>query len=185
MKPEEFPIKRYSIPELADQYKCSPRTFRRWMEKIRPTLGRRMGHFFSAAQVKLIVEHLGAPFVAMFGLFVNYSEDFGQEHIIQHYPNNQNQAHDHHVTDSPGHASTDNHNTDTTGSHADVGGCDGSLNMQMGSTLFIVLLAQLSIMNNIDPRRFARLRIVNYALQITILTMSVAYFGYWVGKIIF
>ena len=92
---------------------------------------------------------------------------------------------DHHFTDGQSHASTDHHYTDTTGSHADAGGFDGLPNVQAGSGLFMLLLAHLSIMNNIDPRRFARLRIVNYVLQITILSVSVAYFGYWIGKIIF
>ena len=55
MEPEEFPAKRYSIPELADHYKCSPRTFRRRLKKIRPNLGRRMGHFYSSAQVTILL----------------------------------------------------------------------------------------------------------------------------------
>ena len=149
-----------------------------------------MGHFFSAAQVKLIVDHLGAPFVAMFGLFVNYTEAFGQEHLT-HYPspdsNRDQEAHgsDPHDTDASGHASTDNHHTDTTGSHTDVGGFDGSSNLQAGSTLFIILLGQLSLMNNLYPRRSARLRMINLILQTTVLTVSTAYLGYFIGKIIF
>ena len=191
MKPEEeFSVQRYSVPELADHYKTTPRNFRRWLKELRPRLGKRRGHLFSSAQVKLIVDHLGAPFVAMFGLFVNYSEAFGQENMVHYSSPGSNRDQDEHGsdphdTDASGHASTDNHHTDTTGSHTDVGGFDGSSNLQAGSTLFIILLGQLSLMNNLDPRRSARLRIVNWVLQITILSVSVAYFGYWVGKIIF
>ena len=169
MKPEEFPIKRYSIPELADQYKCSPRTFRRWLKNIRPTLGSRMGHFFSAAQVKLIVDHLGAPFVAMFGLFVNYSEAFGQDPMLQHHADSRHQdarADDHHLTE---------------GQALD----DGLSNAHVGSSLFTALVTQLSFMNNLDPRRSVRLRMINLILQTTVLTVSTAYLGYFIGKIIF
>ncbi len=76
MKPEEFTFKRYSMPELAELYSCAPRTFRRYIEKIRPTLGQRVGHFYSVEQVKKIVEYLGTPFVLLVGLFVNTSEAF-------------------------------------------------------------------------------------------------------------
>ena len=170
MKPEEeFSVQRYSVPELADHYKTTPRNFRRWLKELRPRLGKRKGHLFSSAQVKLIVDHLGAPFVAMFGLFVNYSEAFGQDPMLQHHADSRHQdarADDHHLTE---------------GQALD----DGLSNAHVGSSLFTALVTQLSFMNNLDPRRSVRLRMINLILQVTVLTLSTAYLGYFIGKIIF
>jgi len=55
----EFPIRRYTIQELAKHYRCSERTMLRWV--MRMGIGKRIGHFYSFNQVKAIVEKLGPP----------------------------------------------------------------------------------------------------------------------------
>ena len=60
MKNDEFRIQPYTLKQLAQQYRTSLNTFGRWVAMI-PELGPRVGHFYNPKQVRIIVEHLGAP----------------------------------------------------------------------------------------------------------------------------
>lgn len=54
-------IKRYKLRELASIYKVNRKTFRGWLNKFKNELGPREGHYYSIAQVKLILKKLELP----------------------------------------------------------------------------------------------------------------------------
>lgn len=61
MKNQHVPVKPYSMKELAILYEVSPRTLRRWMIKIKPAIGERIGHYYMITQVSIIFDKLGVP----------------------------------------------------------------------------------------------------------------------------
>ena len=61
MKDSGFSIQPYTQKELAARYRCSTKTFRRWLLQLRVNLGPRVGRSYSPKQVGVIVEHLGEP----------------------------------------------------------------------------------------------------------------------------
>ncbi len=86
-KGNDFPMRPYTNKELAAKYKSSERTFRRWMAELRPELGKRMGHFYTPRQVRIILEKLGSPFVFVFSMGAKLimsatigSDDSGEDH---------------------------------------------------------------------------------------------------------
>ncbi len=61
MRDAGFSIQPYTHKELAAHYRCSAKTFRRWLLQIAEDIGPRAGHFYSPRQVRIIVEKLGEP----------------------------------------------------------------------------------------------------------------------------
>ncbi|HSC39732.1 MAG TPA: hypothetical protein VLD19_17725 [Chitinophagaceae bacterium] len=56
-----FEIKPYTPAELARLYGISKPTFRKWLNPHLSAIGKRIGHFYNALQVKTIFEKLGLP----------------------------------------------------------------------------------------------------------------------------
>lgn len=54
-------IKPYSISELARLYRVSRHTMRNWIAPHQPYIGEKIGHLYTALQVKIIFEKLGLP----------------------------------------------------------------------------------------------------------------------------
>ena len=61
MENQHVHIKPYSMKELAVLYEVSPRTLRRWMTRIKPDIGERIGHYYMITQVTIIFDKLGVP----------------------------------------------------------------------------------------------------------------------------
>ncbi len=47
-------IRPYKLKELAALYKADPKTFLKWLKPFQSLLGKRLGHYYSINQVKLI-----------------------------------------------------------------------------------------------------------------------------------
>jgi transposase len=58
---EKFIVKSYNTKELANHYGVTPKVIRRWLTPLKPELGTRIGNYYSAEQVKIIIERLGKP----------------------------------------------------------------------------------------------------------------------------
>jgi hypothetical protein len=56
-----FPIQTYTVGELAALYRCSVKTFVKWLKRYEDELGPRFGRFYTPRQVALIVLRLGPP----------------------------------------------------------------------------------------------------------------------------
>lgn len=54
-------IKPYNIKELAAIYNVTPRTMSNWLEEHKAAIGKKVGRYFSALQVKVVFEKLGLP----------------------------------------------------------------------------------------------------------------------------
>ena len=61
MHNDQFPIQSYTHKELADLYRCSVKTFKKWLRHLQKDLGPSVGHFYNPRQVRIIVDQLGAP----------------------------------------------------------------------------------------------------------------------------
>lgn len=61
MSNDSFHIRLYNHRELSNLYRCSEKTFRKWLRPIERALGPRVGAYFNPRQVKMIIEHLGTP----------------------------------------------------------------------------------------------------------------------------
>jgi len=61
MKQEGMIIQPYTFKELAALYRCSTKTYRKWLQQIVPEIGRRTGRCYTQKQVRIIVERLGEP----------------------------------------------------------------------------------------------------------------------------
>jgi hypothetical protein len=57
----EFPMRPYSLKELAAIYQCSRKTIYSWVRDLDAEIGPRIGHFYNPRQVRLIVASLGPP----------------------------------------------------------------------------------------------------------------------------
>ena len=54
-------IKPYNVKELARIYDVKPRTLRNWLALHADAIGPKIGHLYTALQVKIIFEKLGLP----------------------------------------------------------------------------------------------------------------------------
>lgn len=54
-------IRPYTIAELASLYGISKPTLNKWLKPHRSFIGERIGHIYTALQVRLIFERLGLP----------------------------------------------------------------------------------------------------------------------------
>ncbi len=61
MKSETFPIRAYSPKQLAQAYRCSMSTLRKWLKAFEDEIGPRIGHIYTPKQVLVIVQRLGPP----------------------------------------------------------------------------------------------------------------------------
>ena len=57
----KFMLRAYSPKEMRNLYGVSPRTFKKWTENFKNEIGEVKGKFYTVAQVKIIIEKLGAP----------------------------------------------------------------------------------------------------------------------------
>ena len=60
---DDFASRPRNLKELAARYNCTPKTFRRWLNKAKLDLGVKLGYYFSPRQVKIILNHMSTPFV--------------------------------------------------------------------------------------------------------------------------
>lgn len=56
-----FPLKPYTIIQLAGLYGVSGKTLRRWLTPFTIEIGDKSGHYYTIAQVKIILAKLGVP----------------------------------------------------------------------------------------------------------------------------
>ncbi|NOT76432.1 MAG: hypothetical protein HOP08_16005 [Cyclobacteriaceae bacterium] len=75
---DEFKVKAYTMQQLADCYHTSMWTLRRWLKPIQSDIGKRVGHFYTPKQVQKIIDHLGAPFLAIAAFFGSITSAFGR-----------------------------------------------------------------------------------------------------------
>ncbi len=54
-------LRGYSLPELANLYQISSRTFKNWIKPFSAQIGKRQGRFYNVNQVKIILANLGFP----------------------------------------------------------------------------------------------------------------------------
>ena len=54
-------LKPYTVLELARLYGISDRTMKKWIRPFETEVGTKIGHFYTVAQVRVILEHLGIP----------------------------------------------------------------------------------------------------------------------------
>ncbi len=54
-------VKAYSMKELAALYGITTKGLRGWMEPHQEAIGERIGHYFTAKQVRVIFDTLGKP----------------------------------------------------------------------------------------------------------------------------
>lgn len=57
----KFIVQSYNSKELAGHYGISQKTLRKWLVRLKPELGVRIGNYYSAKQVRIIMRHLGKP----------------------------------------------------------------------------------------------------------------------------
>jgi hypothetical protein len=58
---EQFQIRMYSKSELAQLYRCSTKTFMKYVQRFEKEIGPSFGYSFSPRQVEEIVKRLGRP----------------------------------------------------------------------------------------------------------------------------
>jgi len=56
-----FEIKHYSTRELSVFYGVCDKTLLKWMKPFAEAIGPKQGRYFTVAQVKVIIDKLGAP----------------------------------------------------------------------------------------------------------------------------
>lgn len=54
-------IKPYTLQELANLYGVSKPTFRKWIKPFEKEIGKRNGHYYTIAQVRIIFDKLSLP----------------------------------------------------------------------------------------------------------------------------
>ena len=57
----EIQVKAYSKHELVDLYKVSWKVIKVWLKPHEDEIGKRIGHFYTPKQTKIILEKLGVP----------------------------------------------------------------------------------------------------------------------------
>jgi hypothetical protein len=60
-KENEMPIRAYTLKQIAGLYCVSKQTFKIWLKPFEKEIGKRIGHFYSVKQIKIILEKLGTP----------------------------------------------------------------------------------------------------------------------------
>jgi len=58
---QDIKVKAYSPGELAALYDIDGRTFNNWVRSIKDKVGERQGRYYTPAQVRIILKHLGVP----------------------------------------------------------------------------------------------------------------------------
>jgi hypothetical protein len=66
IKEPRFPIQSYTLKQLAVLYNVSEWVMRSWLKPIESEIGERKGHYYSPAQVRIIVAHLGVVAAMLF-----------------------------------------------------------------------------------------------------------------------
>ena len=56
-----MPIRAYTLKQIASLYCVSKQTFKLWLKPFEKEIGKRIGHFYSVKQIKIILEKLGTP----------------------------------------------------------------------------------------------------------------------------
>jgi transposase len=56
-----MPIRAYSLKQIASLYCVSKQTFKIWLKPFEKEIGKRIGHFYSVKQIKIILDKLGTP----------------------------------------------------------------------------------------------------------------------------
>ncbi len=56
-----FRLRAYTLSELASIYGVCNRTMRKWIKPFSEQIGPRQGHYYSVAQVKIIIDKVGLP----------------------------------------------------------------------------------------------------------------------------
>jgi transposase len=56
-----FMLKAYSPKEIRNLYGVSALTYRKWTESFKDEIGELKGKYYTVAQVKIIIDKLGAP----------------------------------------------------------------------------------------------------------------------------
>ncbi|MDO9001349.1 MAG: hypothetical protein Q7W45_16405 [Bacteroidota bacterium] len=57
----KFMLKAYSPKEVRNMYGVSALTYRKWTEAFKDEIGELKGKYYTVAQVKIIIDKLGAP----------------------------------------------------------------------------------------------------------------------------
>jgi len=57
----EIQVKAYSKHELVELYEVSWKVIKVWLEPHEDEIGKRIGHFYTPKQTKMILEKLGVP----------------------------------------------------------------------------------------------------------------------------
>lgn len=68
-------VKASTIKELSALYKITPKVFKRWIGVFEHEIGKRVGLYYTAAQVLIIVKRLGPP--------PDVEVIFGQNHLFR------------------------------------------------------------------------------------------------------
>lgn len=56
-----FPLKPYSVTQLANMYGVCKKTIWRWLAPFKEEIGEKSGHFYTIPQVRIILSKLGIP----------------------------------------------------------------------------------------------------------------------------
>ena len=56
-----MPVRAYTLKQIAGLYCVSNQTFKLWLKPFENEIGKRIGHFYSVKQIKIILEKLGTP----------------------------------------------------------------------------------------------------------------------------
>lgn len=54
-------IRAYTLKQIAGLYCVSKQTFKLWLKPFEKDIGKRIGHFYSVKQIKIIFDKLGTP----------------------------------------------------------------------------------------------------------------------------
>lgn len=57
----KFMLRAYSPKEIRNLYGVSALTYRKWTESFKDEIGELKGKYYTVAQVKIIIDKLGAP----------------------------------------------------------------------------------------------------------------------------
>lgn len=58
---EQFSLRPYTPKDLCNMYGVSKKTLLTWLKPFAAEIGNRTGHFYTVAQVEIIVNRLGIP----------------------------------------------------------------------------------------------------------------------------
>jgi len=58
-----YPVKAYSLKELAVMYKVHHKIIANWLKPFEDKIGRKVGHYYTVLQVEIIFSLLGPPHV--------------------------------------------------------------------------------------------------------------------------